>query len=185
MSSLIIRFSVIPNLIFLPSKSVKKFILHIILPFFFFQTHKLTMAGYGKGGVMLKISDDGRGITEIWRDTVLQNRMAAAVIHNDKIYGASDKPKKWVCLDANTGSELYSAVIIRRGNIIFADEMLYLYGEDGNVGLVNPKSNDFKLVSSFKVPYGNKQHWAHLVINKKRLLVRHGNSLMVFSIADK
>ena len=60
--------------------------------------------------------------------------------------------------------------------------MLYLYSESGEVALVEPLENKFNVVSKFRVPYGEKWHWAHLVINKKRLFIRHGNSLMAYSI---
>jgi hypothetical protein len=71
------------------------------------------------------------------------------------------------------------------GNIIAAEGLLYCYSEAGMVGLVEPKADGFKLVSSFKVPFGANQHWAHLVVNNKRLYVRHGTSLMVYDIAAK
>ena len=77
---------------------------------------------------------------------------------------------------------MYSDKITGRGNIIYADGMLYLYGENGEVVLAKPELNKFSKVSAFKVPYGEDQHWAHLVIKDGRLYVRHGNSLMVYDI---
>ena len=68
------------------------------------------------------------------------------------------------------------------GNIISADGMLYLYGENGEIVLAKPELNSFRKISSFKVPYGESQHWAHPVIHNGRLFVRHGNSLMVYDL---
>ena len=53
----------------------------------------------------------------------------------------------------------------------------------GKVVLLEPKADGFSVVSSFDVPYGEKQHWAHLVINNKKLFVRHGSSIMVYDIS--
>lgn len=140
------------------------------------------VSGYGKGGVMLKLSPDGNAVQEVWRNNSLDNRMGGFVLVNGKIYGSDDSNKAWYCVDWKTGIDMYSDKITGRGNIIYADRMLYLYGENGEVVLAKPELNKFSKVSVFKVPYGEAQHWAHLVIKDGRLYVRHGNSLMVYDI---
>ncbi len=141
-------------------------------------------SGYGKGGVMLRLSEDGKSITELWRDESLDDKMGGMILLDGRIYGSGDANKKWFCIDWKTGKELYSSKMLKPGNIIYSDGLLYCYGTGGNVGLVNPETNDYSLISSFEVPYGENYHWAHLVINDKRLYVRHGTSLMVYDIAE-
>jgi hypothetical protein len=48
--------------------------------------------------------------------------------------------------------------------------------------LVSADPSSFSVLSSFKVPLGSDQHWAHPVINNGRLYIRHGNALMVYKI---
>lgn len=141
------------------------------------------VSGYGKGGVQLKLSSDGSNIKEVWRNSSLDTRMGGVVLINDNLYGSGDFSRKWLCLDWKTGKELYSSTMLRNGNLIYADGILYCYDQAGYVALVEPKSDGFNLISKFKVPYGYKQHWSHLVIHNKRLYVRHGTSLMVYSIS--
>lgn len=141
------------------------------------------VSGYGKGGVKIKLSDDGKSVTELWRDPELDNQMGGVILLNDRLYGAGHNNKKWFCLDWKTGKTLYSDKFIKEGNIIFADEHLYCYGQDGKIALVEPKEDSFDVKGVFEVPYGEKHHWAHLVINNKKLYVRHGTSLMVYDIA--
>jgi len=142
------------------------------------------VSGYGKGGVMLKLSPEGNSVTEVWRNTSLDNRFGGVILLNGKLYGSGDKSRKWFVLDWQSGKELGSSDMFpKSGNIIFADGLLYCYSENGEVGLVEPKDNGFNLISKFKVPFGANQHWAHLVIKDKKLYVRHGTSLMVYSIA--
>ena len=143
------------------------------------------VSGYGQGSVMLKLSKDGNSVSELWRSKTHDNRMGGFVLYKGKIYGSGDKSRTWVCLDWKTGKELFTEKILKNGNIILADNMLYCYGDGGNVALVEPRADKFNVVSKFKVPYGEKQHWAHLVIADKKLYVRHGTSLMVYSIAAK
>ena len=140
------------------------------------------VSGYGQGGVMLKLADDGSSVQEVWRNKNLDNRMGGFVLVNGKIFGSDDSGKAWYCLDWKTCTPMYSEKITGRGNIIFSDGMLYLYGDNGEVVLAEPLPNSFKKASAFKVPYGTDQHWAHLVISNGRLYVRHGNSLMVYEI---
>jgi len=143
------------------------------------------VSGYGKGGVMVKVSDDGTSVQELWRNTDIDNRMGGFVLVNGKIFGSDDSGKAWYCLDWKTGARMYAEKITGRGNIIFADGLLYLYGDNGEVVLAEPLANSFKKISAFKVPFGADQHWAHLVITNGRLYVRHGSSLMVYDIRKK
>jgi len=143
------------------------------------------VSGYGKGGVMLKLSADGSSVKKVWFDEELDNQMGGVVLVDGRLYGAGHHSRKLFCLDWNTGEELFSTKKIQRGNTIFADGLLYCYDEKGNVNLVRPGENNFEIVSSFEVPYGKSQHWAHLVIHNKRLYIRHGTSLMVYSIASQ
>jgi len=143
------------------------------------------VSGYGRGGVMLKLADDGSSVQEVWRNTNLDTRMGGFVLVNGRIFGSDDNGKAWYCLDWKTGTSMYSEKITGKGNIIFADGLLYLYGDNGEVVLAEPLKDSFKKVSAFKVPFGTDQHWAHLVIGNGRLYVRHGNSLMVYDIRKK
>jgi outer membrane protein assembly factor BamB len=140
------------------------------------------VSGYGKGGVMLELSADGTSVKELWRDVNLDSRMGGVVQIDGKIYGSGDS-RKWVCLDWNTGKEVYFSKELKKGNIIAAEGLLYWYTDGGDIALVEPMDDKFSIISLFEVPYGTNQHWAHLVIDGKRLFVRHGSSLMVYSLA--
>ena len=73
-----------------------------------------------------------------------------------------------------------------KGSVIFADDMLYCYGEKhGDLALVKANPNGYEQVSSFRIPKGTGKHWAHPVISDSRLYMRHGNALMVYDIRAK
>jgi len=158
-----------------------KYSVHANTPLFH-EGYLYCVSGYGKGGVMLKVSDDGGAVEEVWRNTDIDNKMGGVVLVKGKIFGSDDSGKAWYCLDWKTGTNMYSEKITGRGNIIYADGLLYLYGDNGEIVLAEPLANSFKKISAFKVPYGADQHWAHLVIANGRLYVRHGPSLMVYDL---
>lgn len=142
------------------------------------------VSGYGAGGIMLKLSENGEEVTEIWKNISLDNQMGGVILLDGKLYGGGQASKKWICLDWESGEEIFVTKEVQRGNSIYADGLIYFYDERGLVNLIDPDGENTKLISQFRVPFGEAQHWAHLVIDNKKLYVRHGSSLMVYSIAE-
>lgn len=81
------------------------------------------------------------------------------------------------------GKEIYAMRTLAPGSIIANDGLLYVYSERGKIGLVEPSTSGFNIISTFNVPMGSGPHWAHPVIHNKRLYIRHSNALMVYDIA--
>ena len=91
-----------------------------------------------------------------------------------------------VCLNWDTGNVQYESEWNSKGNIIYADGMLYLYEEkSGFVGLVNADPAKFEVVSSFRITEGEGQHWAHPAIFDGKLYIRHGDVLLIYDIKAK
>ncbi len=142
-------------------------------------------SGYGGvRGEMIELSEDGRSITKKWADGKLDNHHGGVIVHKDHVYGASDRnrPGKWICLSLKTGQVAAETAAVGKGSITYADGMFYGYGENGTVGLINASPTDFRLISSFKVTKGEKQHWAHPTVANGRLYIRHGTALMAYDV---
>jgi outer membrane protein assembly factor BamB len=142
--------------------------------------------GYNHDGVKLKLSDDASSVSEVWRDTVLDCHHGGVVRIGNYIYGSnwiSNSKGNWCCLDWTTGKSMYEKEWNSKGQIIADEDMLYLYDEKkGELALVKADPNKFEVISSFKVPMGTGQHWAHPVIHDGILYVRHGDVLMAYNI---
>jgi outer membrane protein assembly factor BamB len=145
-----------------------------------------TVSGYGTGGQMFQLSDDGTSIKRVWTQRKLDSQMGAAVLVDGFIYGSGHSSRGWHCLDWKTGKVQYTARKIgNKGAIIFSDGLMYCYSENGYVGLVKPNPQEFEVISSFRVRKGSGEHWAHPVIKDGRLYIRHGDALMVYHIGDE
>jgi outer membrane protein assembly factor BamB len=142
------------------------------------------ITGDGNGSVKLKLSDDGTTITEVWRNKACDNTMGGFIKLGNYIYTASYEKRKWYVQDATTGANIDS-VKFDKGATIFADNMLYLYNERGQLGLFKPNGPSMEMVSSFKITRGTKAHYAHPVICDGIMYVRHGNSLMAYNIKGR
>jgi len=150
------------------------------------QGYIYAVSGYGTGGQLVKLGPDGKNVQQIWSDKTLDSQMGATVLLDDYIYGSGHKNKGWHCIEWKTGKVKYTAKDLgNKGNIIFAEGLLYCYSENGDVGLVKPSPEKFNVISSFEITKGSGPHWAHPVIESGKLYIRHGDVLQVYDIKSK
>lgn len=145
-------------------------------------------SGYDHVSVKLKLSSDGAAPTLIWKNIDIDPHIGGVVLLGDQLYSSNWETNsfgKWVCVDWNSGKTLWITDWYNKGSVISADNMLYIYEEKtGHVGLVKPGTDKLNVVSEFQVVKGTGPHWAHPVIDKGRLFIRHGDVLMVYDIKD-
>ena len=141
--------------------------------------------GYEIGCFMLKLSGDGYSYQDVWKSKVLDETNGHAVVMGDRIYGAAETKKKFVCLDWNTGELLYDTREISEGTVIAADGMLYCCTYAGELSLVKPNPDNFEIVSRITLPGEDKEHIAHPVIKDGRLYIRHRDLLRVYDVAGE
>lgn len=141
-------------------------------------------SGYGRGGFKLELSDDGRVAKKTWVNKSLDSRMGGAVLVDGYIYGSGDSDRPWKCLNWKTGEQTYSSTEIGNGVVLYADGLLFCYSQRGELAIVKAQPDKFKVLGKTRVTIGSGQHWAHPVINKSRLFVRHGNVLMAYKISE-
>jgi len=147
----------------------------------------LTM-GYDYPAVMLEMDSLGTRVTEKFRDNTLDNHHHGVVYCDGHVYGSNwynNKKGRWVCMKWDTGEIKYVAPWDVKGSMVMADGLLYCYNEKGNVGIVEPDPDGFEIISQFKITKGAGPHWAHPFIGDGKLLIRHGDVLMVYDIKEK
>ncbi|HET6557252.1 MAG TPA: PQQ-binding-like beta-propeller repeat protein [Prolixibacteraceae bacterium] len=141
-------------------------------------------SGYGQGGEMLKLSDDGSSVTKEWEIKSFDSRMGGAVLKNGYLYGSGDNGRSWQCIDWKTGEQKYSSTEVGKGVTIAANDYLIGYSERGELFMANIDPSGFKVISKTKVELGSEQHWAHPVIDNGILYVRHGDTLIAYKISE-
>jgi outer membrane protein assembly factor BamB len=158
---------------------------HAITPLFK-DGYILIANGYNWVALKLKLSADGNSVETVWENRNFDPQLGGVVLLGDKIFGSTHQSKpvdEWACVDWNSGKTLWTTKWYSRGSIISADGMLYLYEEkSGHVALVNPDPSKLDIVSEFQITKGAGPFWAHPVINKGKLYIRHGEVLMVYQI---
>jgi outer membrane protein assembly factor BamB len=142
--------------------------------------------GYNWIALKLKLSADGNSASIVWENRNFDPQMGGVVLLGNNLYGTNHMSKPvnmWICVDWTTGKTLWTSKWYNQGSVISADGMLYLYEEkSGHVALVKPDPSKLDVVSEFQIKKGAGPFWAHPVINKGRLYIRHGEMLMVYLI---
>jgi outer membrane protein assembly factor BamB len=142
--------------------------------------------GYNWVALKLKLASDGNSVEVVWENRSFDPQMGGVILLGDYIFGNNHMSKPvdtWVCVDWNTGKTLWAEKWYSKGSIISADGMLYLYEEkSGHVALVKPDPTKLNIISEFQITKGEGPFWAHPVISKGKLYVRHGDMLMVYQI---
>jgi len=134
----------------------------------------------GTGTLKLKLSPDGTSVQEIWRNGDMKNIMGGFILIGNKLY-ATSRDKRLKCIDTAIGTVIDSVKNIS-GALIYADNQLYCYGDNGNMNLIGFNGSKMELKSKFKIEKGTKEHLAHPVIDKGILYIRHGKALMAYQI---
>ncbi len=143
-------------------------------------------SGYDHPGIKLAISEDGKSVSEIWRNDTIDTHHGGVVLVDGNLYGSNwqnNSKGKWASVNWETGKTNWEEEWFNKGSTIYADGMLYLYEEkSGNIALVEPSAEKLKIKSTFKIEEGEGPHWAHPAIYNGKLFIRHGNVLMVYNI---
>ncbi len=139
-------------------------------------------SGYGAGSVMLRLINGGRQVEKVWESIELDNRIGAMVKVGNYIYGSGDNNRFWFCADWQTGEIKFRQDGYAMGNVIANEGMLYCYTDQGKMLLAKANPEKFDVVSSFPVILGTMQHWAHPVLYKGMMFVRHGSSLITYKV---
>jgi outer membrane protein assembly factor BamB len=142
--------------------------------------------GYDYPAKMLRVNDEVTSLEEVWTSNLLDNHHHGLIELDGYLYGSywiSNGSGAWACLDWKTGKVMYDEQWNSKGEMVYADGLLYVYVEKrGNVGLVKPDPSGFKVISSFEVKKGSGPHWSHPYLFDGKMFLRHGNALMVYSL---
>lgn len=141
-------------------------------------------AGSGSGMVKLNLSDDGNSITEIWSNPTVTDVHGGFLKVGNYLFSSQYRPRRYCSVDIATG-QLSDSLKFDKGSLIFADDMLYLYTEKGMVGLVKQYNGKMELISSFKMPVGNKEFFTIPAISEGILYLRHGDAMLAYDIRKK
>ncbi len=149
-------------------------------------------AGYGRGGALLRqvpTPDGGVKVEEVYPlQKPLANKHGGVILVGDYLYGDTDSSGMPYCAEFLTGKVRWKKRGSGRGSasLTYADGNLYVRYESGTLALVPASPEDYKEVSSFKIPHsGNRPSWSHPVVIGGKLFLREGDYILCYDLRPR
>jgi outer membrane protein assembly factor BamB len=147
--------------------------------------------GYGRGGGLVELKSEGGEIDphEVYWNGQLTNKHGGVVRVGDYLYGDRDDSGHPWCAEAKTGKVVWSRKDGSEGHgsasMTYADGMLYVRYQNGWVALVPADPKGYREVSTFRVPNGRQNCWAHPVVIGGKFYVREKDVIWCYDVAAK
>jgi outer membrane protein assembly factor BamB len=143
-------------------------------------------AGTGGGLVKLKVVGGSVEAKEVYFESKLPTAIGGVVKVENQLYGTT--AQALLCLDFETGTIKWQERALGAASICYADDRLYLHGENGEVALVEPNSEGYKEKGRFAPPSQPKRSqqmeksWVYPVVSNGRLYVRDHGMLWSYDV---
>jgi outer membrane protein assembly factor BamB len=139
----------------------------------------------GGGAVKLAAAQGTVTAEEAYFDPKLPTAIGGTVLVGPYLYGTSQAV---MCVDLKTGQVKWTERGIGAASLAYADGMLYLHGEGGEVALIEATPDGYRERGRFTPPnppaHGNQMEksWAYPVIANGRLYIRDLDTLWCYDV---
>jgi len=147
----------------------------------------------GTTSLQVRVSGDECSVEEHWHNGTLDNKQGGIVVLGGRLYGyapSQNRSKPWVCIDFESGVTIFqdspvrSSYKYKNGCLTYADGMLYLFSDNGNMALAKPTDKGFEVTGRLRIKEpGKRPTWAHPVVFGGRLYIRYGDKLGVYNVS--
>ena len=128
----------------------------------------------------MKAANGGVTVEEVYFNRDMRNHYSSSVLVDGYLYGYSSRIL--TCMKLETGEVMWQDRSVGKGQVIYADGLLYLQGEDGVIGLAEASPEGYKEISRFEIGRGNYPTWTLPVIAGGRLLIRDQEMLTAYDV---
>jgi outer membrane protein assembly factor BamB len=149
-------------------------------------TRVFVSSDYGTGAALLDIRAAGNlaSANEVYFTRDMRNHHASSVLVDDHIYGFSSSIL--TALKFDTGAMAWRDRSIGKGALIFADQRLYLYSEDGVVGLAEASPAGYREHGRFSLAQqSGLPTWSHPIISGGLLIIRDQDTVYAYDVRAK
>ena len=142
-------------------------------------------SGKGGGALVKIVAKDGRQVVEeVYFEQQLPRAIGGAVLVGDHLYGTNSDAL--LCVDFLTGDIAWRNRSLGAAGVCYADGMLYLHGENGEVALVEATPEEYRERGHFTPPNepdrGKSKAWAYPVVADGKLYIFDWGTLWCFDV---
>ena len=140
---------------------------------------------YGTGAALLSIAVEGGKVAarEVYFTREMRNHHASSVLVGDHLYGFSSSILTAMHFDS--GKVAWRDRSVGKGSLVFADERLYLFSENGVVGLAEASAAGYREHGRFSLRAGNLPTWSHPVVSGGKLFLRDQDTIYAYNVAAR
>jgi outer membrane protein assembly factor BamB len=137
---------------------------------------------YGTGAALLDVRASGNlaSASEVYFTRDMRNHHASSVLVGSHVYGFSSSIL--TALAFETGEVAWRNRSVGKGSLAYADERLYLYSENGVVGLADATPEAYVERGRFTLSTGNASTWSHPIITSGLLVLRDQDRIYGYDI---
>jgi outer membrane protein assembly factor BamB len=149
-------------------------------------TRVFLSSDYGTGGALLDVRAAGNIATanEVYFTRDMRNHHASSVLIGDHLYGFSSSIL--TALKFDTGDMAWRDRSVGKGSLIFADNRLYLYSEDGVIGLADANPAGYREHGRFSLAQqSGLPTWSHPIITDGLLIIRDQDNVYAYNVRGK
>lgn len=139
-------------------------------------------SGYGTGAALLELTPAAGKVTarQVYFTRDMRNHHATSVLVGDYLYGFSDAILTAMKFDS--GQVAWRDRSVGKGSVVFADDRLYLYSEQGVVGLAEANPSGYREHGRFQIRSGSAPTWSHPIVSNGRLFIRDQDNVYAFDV---
>ncbi len=147
--------------------------------------HVFLSSAYSTGAALLELTPGQNSIAarEVYFTREMRNHHATSLLLGDYLYGFSDAIL--LAMKFDSGQVAWRDRSVGKGSMVFADGRLYLYSEQGVVGLAEPDPAGYKEHGRFQIKPGNLPTWSHPIVANGRLFIREQDNIYAFDVRQK
>jgi outer membrane protein assembly factor BamB len=139
-------------------------------------------SAYGTGAGLVEVKAAGAiaAAQELYFTRDMRNHHSSSVLVGDTVFGFSDSIL--TALNFDTGQLAWRDRSVGKGSVIYADQRLYLYSENGVVGLADAVPTGYRERGRFTLQTLGPPTWSHPIVTHGKLILRDQDRLYAFDI---
>jgi outer membrane protein assembly factor BamB len=137
---------------------------------------------YGTGAGLLDVRAAGNiaSASEVYFTREMRNHHASSILVGDYVYGFNSSIL--TALRFDSGEMAWRHRSVGKGSLAYADQRLYLYSENGVVGLADASPAAYTERGRFSLKVGGAPTWSHPIITNGLLILRDQDRLYAYHI---
>ena len=137
---------------------------------------------YGTGAGLVELTASGKDIAarEVYFTREMRNHHSSSVLVGDHLYGFSSAILTAMKFD--TGEVAWRDRSVGKGSLVYADDRLYLFSENGVVGLAEANPTAYREHGRFQIRTGSLPTWSHPVVANGKLFIRDQDTIYAYDV---